>query len=98
MDLLRHLDDNNMANRKVMEAMIKVCKDIGLGTLAEGVENESQLDFLKQIGCDLAQGFYFYKPEPVDVSIYKFSHRTEDIPIETVEERAELFSQVKRKE
>ena len=90
MDLLIHLDDNNGANRKVMEAMVNVCREIGIGTLAEGVENKDQLEFLKEIGCDLGQGFYFYKPEPLDVSIYKFNHRTEDIPHETASERNDV--------
>ena len=82
MDLIRHLDDNNGANRKILSAMIEVCDDLGIKTLAEGVENEEQFDFLKKVGCDLAQGFYFYKPEPADVSIYKFKHRSADIPHE----------------
>ncbi|MBR5341279.1 MAG: EAL domain-containing protein [Erysipelotrichaceae bacterium] len=97
MDLIRHLDDNNGANRKVLEAMVKVCNEIGIGTLAEGIEKEEQLEFLKEIGCDLAQGFYLYKPEPIDVSIYKFKHRTEDIPHESDEERVESFNQSKEK-
>ena len=82
MDLITHLDDNNGANRKILSAMIEVCGDLGIKTLAEGVENEEQFDFLKEVGCDLAQGFYFYKPEPTDVSIYKFKHRSADIPHE----------------
>ena len=82
MELVRHLDDDNSTSRKILEAMIKVCKELGIGTLAEGVETESQLRFLEETGCDLAQGYYFYKPEPADVSIYKFLHRPEDIPHE----------------
>ena len=56
-------------------------------TLAEGVETETQLRFLKEIGCDLVQGFYFYKPEPLEVSIQRFRHRSADIPCESDEER-----------
>ncbi len=89
MDLVRHLDDNNGANRRILEAMVKVCRDLGIRTLAEGVETEAQLNFLKGIGCDLAQGYYFFKPDPLDVSIYKFQHRSLDIPHETKEERME---------
>ena len=87
MDLTMHLDDNHGANRRILEAMVKVCKDLGIHTLAEGVETETQLHFLENIDCDLAQGFYFYKPDPLDVSIYKFQHRNADIPHETRQER-----------
>lgn len=87
MDLLRHLDDHNGANRKILEAMVNVCREVGIQTLAEGVETETQLNFLKNIGCDLVQGFYFYKPEPLEVSIHRFRHRSMDIPCETEEDR-----------
>ena len=80
MELVRHLDDNNGANRHILEAMVRVCRELGIGTLAEGVETEAQLHFLEEIECDMAQGYYFYKPEPADVSIYKFMHRAADIP------------------
>lgn len=86
MDLVRHLDDNNGANRRILEAMTKVCRDLGIRTLAEGVETEAQLHFLEETECDMAQGFYFFKPDPLDVSIYKFQRRSMDIPYETREE------------
>ena len=87
MALVQHLEDNNGANRKIMEAMVGVCREMGVGTLAEGVETEEQLAFLEEIDCDLGQGYYFFKPDPVDVSVYKFRNRKEDIPCESDEER-----------
>jgi EAL domain-containing protein (putative c-di-GMP-specific phosphodiesterase class I) len=82
MALVQHLDDNDGANRKIMEAMVGVCREMNVGTLAEGVETKEQLEFLESIGCDLAQGFYLFKPDPTDVSIFKFKNRKEDIPYE----------------
>ena len=34
------------------------------GVVAEGVEERAQLDYLRQLGCDIIQGFYFAKPMP----------------------------------
>ena len=84
MELLRSLDGTN---KKILDAMVKICREIGVQTLAEGVETEEQLSFLKKIGCDMAQGYYFFKPDPADVSIYKFRKRKIDIPYETDSER-----------
>jgi EAL domain-containing protein (putative c-di-GMP-specific phosphodiesterase class I) len=69
MDLVRHLDENNGANRVIMKHIVRMCQEIGVHTLAEGVETQEQYQFLKEIGCELVQGFYFFKPEPVDVVI-----------------------------
>ena len=38
----------------------------GADVIAEGVENENQLAFLSDAGCDMIQGYYFYKPMPED--------------------------------
>jgi EAL domain-containing protein (putative c-di-GMP-specific phosphodiesterase class I) len=38
---------------------------LGLKVVAEGVENEVQIALLKQIGCDLGQGYYLSKPVPI---------------------------------
>ena len=35
-------------------------------TVAEGVEEKNQVDFLAEQGCDMIQGFYFAKPMPKD--------------------------------
>ena len=39
---------------------------IGLDVIAEGVETKEQLDFLNSIDCDIAQGYYYSRPIPVD--------------------------------
>lgn len=46
--------------------IISMSKELGMQTLAEGVENESNLDFLKQSGCEKAQGFLISKPLPFE--------------------------------
>ena len=71
MDFLRHLDDRGGVNRRIMEAMVRIARDMGIHTLAEGVETEEQSGFLQKIGCDLGQGFLFRKPEPLDAILYR---------------------------
>ncbi|MGN0482926.1 MAG: EAL domain-containing protein [Lachnospiraceae bacterium] len=44
-------------------------KEIGLVIVAEGVETEEQAEFLKQMGCDLLQGYLYAKPMPKDTLI-----------------------------
>ena len=66
MDLVRHLDDNNGANRIIMKNIVQMCREIDVHTLAEGVETPEQYQFLKEIHCELLQGFYFFRPEPVE--------------------------------
>ena len=54
------------ADRKLAETIIDLGHRFGMQVVAEGVENAKQLELLKQMGCDLAQGFYFSKPLPHD--------------------------------
>jgi EAL domain-containing protein (putative c-di-GMP-specific phosphodiesterase class I) len=46
------------------EAIIALAKALKLHTIAEGIEEVSQLQFLNRIGCTIIQGFYFSKPLP----------------------------------
>jgi EAL domain-containing protein (putative c-di-GMP-specific phosphodiesterase class I) len=44
------------ANSAIIQAVISLAQNLELQTIAEGVESESQLTFLKETGCDLGQG------------------------------------------
>lgn len=48
--------------RAVIESTITMCHNLGLTTVAEGVESISQLNYLKEHGCDFIQGYYYSKP------------------------------------
>lgn len=50
----------------MVQAILKMAKAFNLSTVAEGVESEEQLEFLKQNGCEYAQGYLFAKPLPFD--------------------------------
>ncbi len=49
-------------NKAIVRATTFMANGMNIKVLAEGVETQEQLDFLKEIGCDEAQGFLFNKP------------------------------------
>ena len=89
MDLLRHLDEHNGANRRIIKAMTEVARELGIHTLAEGMETEEQQQFLVECGCELAQGYLYHKPEPLESFVYKAKTGHPHRACETPEERIE---------
>lgn len=49
-------------SRKIVQTIITMGKNLGLSVTAEGVETEAQMNELKTMGCQYAQGYYFAKP------------------------------------
>jgi len=52
-------------DKAIVNAIISMAAKLGLQTIAEGVETEGQLAYLRDSGCDEVQGYYFSKPLPV---------------------------------
>lgn len=52
----------------MVRAMVRLAHDLNLGVVAEGIESESELSFLKQLSCDKGQGYFFSKPVPASVA------------------------------
>jgi len=48
----------------IVAAVISMARSLNLRVIAEGVENQAELDFLQSLGCDEGQGFYFSRPVP----------------------------------
>lgn len=46
----------------ILKNIISMSKELGMPVITEGVETKEQVDFLKGVGCDMFQGFYFAKP------------------------------------
>ena len=55
-------DDDDMA---IVEAVLGLGKHFNMKVVAEGVEDEDQLQILKTQGCDLAQGYFIGRPMPL---------------------------------
>lgn len=56
--------DKEKHNKAIIKTIITMAKQLGLKTIAEGVETEKEFQFLKEEGCDIVQGFLFSKPIP----------------------------------
>ena len=65
MQFLQQDVEFNGKGEKVLTSIVRVAKWLHLPSIVEGVETAEQVDFLKCIGCEYAQGFYFAKPMPV---------------------------------
>jgi EAL domain-containing protein (putative c-di-GMP-specific phosphodiesterase class I) len=52
--------------RKVIKLTVNLIKELEMTAIAEGVETEDEVEYLKEIGCDVFQGYHFSKPIPVE--------------------------------
>ena len=50
--------------RAILSASLAMARDLGLRTVAEGVEEREDWDLLRALGCDLAQGYFVARPMP----------------------------------
>ena len=48
--------------RAMVEAMVALARALGMGTVAEGIETETQLALVRELGCDAAQGYFIGQP------------------------------------
>lgn len=51
--------------RDVVTAITELAQKIGAKTVAEGIETQEQLDFVKEARCDMIQGYIYARPMPV---------------------------------
>lgn len=77
---IMYLEEDEIS-REIVSAVIRIAKSKKIETIAEGIETIGQAEILKQSGCDLAQGYFFGKPMPVD--------RFEEFMAEKAREHAE---------
>ena len=61
MDLVRDIDTSK-PKQYIVSGIMKICRDMGIRALAEGIETKGERDFLLSAGVDLMQGYWYSKP------------------------------------
>ena len=61
--------DNEDRASKILKMVVELSKQLEIPVITEGVETHDQVEFLRKIGCDMFQGYYFAKP--MDVSAFE---------------------------
>ena len=61
MNFIRNICDN-VKDRRLVGIMIEIARLLEVPAIAEGVETKEQMELLKELGCDVIQGYYFSKP------------------------------------
>jgi EAL domain-containing protein (putative c-di-GMP-specific phosphodiesterase class I) len=91
----------NPDDAAIAAAIISMAKSMKLKVIAEGVENETQLTFLKTHHCDEVQGYYFSKPLSVDkvgeklrcsLRALQLANVSEEVPVAKMEAFKSLTS------
>lgn len=63
MALIRDID-RDPRKRRVVDSLVRLCRELGRGVIAEGVERPDELAVLREVGCDLVQGYLLARPGP----------------------------------
>ena len=58
--------EKNQKNKTVLKHTLEMLKDLGVETVMEGVETEEQIEILRELGCDIVQGYFYGRPEPME--------------------------------
>lgn len=57
---------HDSGDRAIAQSVVSLATNLDMQTVAEGVEDQEQLEILRQIGCTYIQGFYYSRPVPAD--------------------------------
>lgn len=66
-------------HKSLIEAIVSMSRALDLSIVAEGVETEAELDFIKQQNIDAVQGYYFHKPMPQEAFFDLLAKQAESI-------------------
>lgn len=62
--LIRAIDSAGQQRRKMLQTLVQMVRDLDIRALAEGIETDAEAEVCREIGFDLAQGFFFGRPAP----------------------------------
>ena len=62
MNFIRNMHTRGSKNNRIIELMIDIAHYLGVPVVAEGVETQEQVELLRNMGCNIVQGYYFSKP------------------------------------
>ena len=71
MRFMQRFDDGD-DSKIILTELMKMAIGLGLDTLVEGVERQEQLEFLREIGCTMVQGYYYTKPISMDSILERY--------------------------
>jgi len=54
----------NAEDKPIVKGIIALAQSLGLTTIAEGIENEQQKEIVRELGCDIIQGYLISRPVP----------------------------------
>lgn len=74
-------DERDARERTVLRHIIESGHELGMKIVAEGVETQGYVDYLRQEGCDFIQGFVFYRPMPVEEFEERFLRKGERVAL-----------------
>lgn len=63
--LIRGVDEAPEAKRTLLQALVRMCQEGNIQTVAEGVETENEAQTLRELGFNLAQGYLYGRPSPI---------------------------------
>jgi diguanylate cyclase (GGDEF)-like protein len=63
----------DLRSEQIVRAMIDLARNLGKRSVAEGIENETQRDFLLGAGCEVGQGYLYAKPEPASAAVERLA-------------------------
>ena len=58
--------DTDLATHEIVRIIVMLAHGLRLRVVAEGVETQAQVELLKDVGCELAQGYFYSKPAPAE--------------------------------
>lgn len=64
----KFLENQGISGRgpEILASLVRMAKKLGMHTIAEGIETKEQGDFLRSVGCEYGQGYYYARPMPAD--------------------------------